>query len=161
MAISSHGVLSNHNNFVEKDYANHAANTIIAVSRFGMLTHLQQRSVELSQIVPVRENHAGTGRYDYSMHLYSSKNKPNQFGFIIEFKHITNDKCDDTAYHRKCAEEGLKQITRNNYDAFLIGCLKRMDVGMAIGNSTVAAVAKLYHHKTTDSPWREVPSLVD
>ncbi|KAJ2556771.1 hypothetical protein EV175_001777 [Coemansia sp. RSA 1933] len=77
MAISSHGVLSNHNNFVEKDYANHAAKTTIAVSRFGMLTHLQQRSVELSQIVPVCENHAGTGRCDYSMHLYSSKNKPN------------------------------------------------------------------------------------
>ncbi|KAJ1737722.1 hypothetical protein LPJ68_005964, partial [Coemansia sp. RSA 1086] len=59
LAISSHSVLSNHNEYLEKDYANHFANTIAAVSRFGMLAHPNQKSVQLSEIVPIRENHTG------------------------------------------------------------------------------------------------------
>ncbi|KAJ2827184.1 hypothetical protein GGI24_002714, partial [Coemansia furcata] len=69
LATSSHGVLSNHNNYLENDYANHVANTIMAVSQFGMLTHPSQRTVEVSHVVPTRESHAGNGRCDYAMRL--------------------------------------------------------------------------------------------
>ncbi|PIA12636.1 hypothetical protein COEREDRAFT_12478 [Coemansia reversa NRRL 1564] len=160
LATSSHGVLSNHNRYVEKDYANHVANTLMAVSRFGMLTHPRQNSIRMSQTVPIRENHAGTGCCDYVMRLYSSNNMANQFGVVIEFKLIENNKRDNEEYHIKRAEEGLKQIANNNYDACLVGCLERMDVGMAIGNSVVHAVTKLYRRQTVDSPWKEVPSLI-
>ncbi|KAJ2796492.1 hypothetical protein H4R20_005513, partial [Coemansia guatemalensis] len=155
LATSSHGVLSNHNGYEEKDYANHVANTLMAVSRFGMLTHPRQDSVRMSHVVPIRENHAGTGRCDYVMRLYSSTNMANQFGVVIEFKLIENSRRDDKAYHLKRAEEGLKQIANNNYDACLVGCLERMDVGMAIGNNVVHAVTKLYRRQTVDSPWKE------
>ncbi|PIA18564.1 hypothetical protein COEREDRAFT_85043 [Coemansia reversa NRRL 1564] len=160
LATSSHGVLSNHNGYEEKDYANHVANTLMAVSRFGMLTHPQQNTVRMSHVVPIRENHAGTGRCDYVMRLYSSKNVANQFGVVIEFKLIENNKRDDREYHRKLAEKSLKQIANNNYDACLVGCLERMDVGMAIGNSVVHAVTRLYRRQTDDSPWKEVSSLI-
>ncbi|KAJ2688761.1 hypothetical protein IWW39_001976 [Coemansia spiralis] len=160
LATSSHGVLSNHNNYVEKDYANHVANTIMAVSRFGMLTHPKQRTVEVSHVVPTRENHAGNGRCDYAMRLFSSKNQPNQFGVVIEFKLIENSRRKDTAYHKERAEEGLRQIGANNYDACLVGCLERMDVGMAIGNSAVYAVSKLYKRPNAHAKWEEVDSLL-
>ncbi|KAJ2137763.1 hypothetical protein J3F82_006062, partial [Coemansia sp. RSA 637] len=95
LAISSHGVLSNHNKFLEKDYANHFANTILAVSRFGMLSHPQQQLVRLAHVVPIRENHSGLGKCDYIMLLYSTDNQPNQLGVVIEFKLITKDKRRD------------------------------------------------------------------
>ncbi|KAJ2071466.1 hypothetical protein GGH13_003335 [Coemansia sp. S155-1] len=161
LATSSHGVLSNHNNYLENDYANHVANTIMAVSRFGMLTHPKQRTVEISHVVATRENHAGNGRCDYVMRLFSSKNQPNQFGVVIEFKLIENSRREDTAYHRERAEEGLRQIGIKNYDACLVGCLERMDVGMAIGNSAVYAVSRLYKRRTVDDPWTEVETFVD
>ncbi|KAJ2834579.1 hypothetical protein GGI24_000319 [Coemansia furcata] len=161
LATSSHGVLSNHNNYLENDYANHVANTIMAVSRFGMLTHPKQRTVEVSHVVPTRENHAGNGRCDYAMRLFSSTNQPNQFGVVIEFKLIENNRREDTKYHRERAEEGLRQIGIKNYDACLVGCLERMDVGMAIGNSAVYAVSKLYKRRTVDEPWTQVEALVD
>ncbi|KAJ2041554.1 hypothetical protein H4S03_000278 [Coemansia sp. S3946] len=161
LATSSHGVLSNHNNYLENDYANHVANTIMAVSRFGMLTHPKQRTVEISHVVATRENHAGNGRCDYVMRLFSSKNQPNQFGVVIEFKLIENSRREDTAYHRERAEEGLRQIGIKNYDACLVGCLERMDVGMAIGNSAVYAVSRLYKRRTVDEPWTKVDTLVD
>ncbi|KAJ2258866.1 hypothetical protein GGI13_000352 [Coemansia sp. RSA 455] len=161
LATSSHGVLSNHNNYLENDYANHVANTIMAVSRFGMLTHPKQRTVEISHVVATRENHAGNGRCDYVMRLFSSKNQPNQFGVVIEFKLIENSRREDTAYHRERAEEGLRQIGIKNYDACLVGCLERMDVGMAIGNSAVYAVSRLYRRRTVDDPWTKVDTLVN
>ncbi|KAJ2115539.1 hypothetical protein IW146_002225 [Coemansia sp. RSA 922] len=161
LATSSHGVLSNHNNYLENDYANHVANTIMAVSRFGMLTHPKQRTVEISHVVATRENHAGNGRCDYVMRLFSSKNQPNQFGVVIEFKLIENSRRENTAYHRERAEEGLRQIGIKNYDACLVGCLERMDVGMAIGNSAVYAVSRLYKRRTVDDPWTKVETLVD
>ncbi|KAJ2031527.1 hypothetical protein IWW57_000671 [Coemansia sp. S610] len=160
LATSSHGVLSNHNNYVEKDYANHVANTVMAVSRFGMLTHPKQRTVEVSHVVPTRENHAGNGRCDYAMRLFSSKNQPNQFGVLIEFKLIESSHRKDTAYHKERAEEGLRQIGANNYDACLVGCLERMDVGMAIGNSAVYAVSKVYRRLNAHAKWEEVESLI-
>ncbi|KAJ2106886.1 hypothetical protein GGI16_001752 [Coemansia sp. S142-1] len=161
LATSSHGVLSNHNNYLENDYANHVANTIMAVSRFGMLTHPKQRTVEISHVVATRENHAGNGRCDYVMRLFSSKNQPNQFGVVIEFKLIENSRREDTAYHRERAEEGLRQIGIKNYDACLVGCLERMDVGMAIGNSAVYAMSRLYKRQTVDEPWTKVDTFVD
>ncbi|KAJ2813113.1 hypothetical protein H4S07_000923 [Coemansia furcata] len=159
LATSSHGVLSNHNNYLENDYANHVANTIMAVSRFGMLTHPKQRTVEVSHVVPTRENHAGNGRCDYAMRLFSSTNQPNQFGVVIEFKLIENNRREDTKYHRERAEEGLRQIGIKNYDACLVGCLERMDVGMAIGNSAVYAVSRLFRRPNAHAKWEEVESL--
>ncbi|KAJ2828790.1 hypothetical protein GGI24_002302 [Coemansia furcata] len=159
LATSSHGVLSNHNNYLENDYANHVANTIMAVSRFGMLTHPKQRTVEVSHVVPTRENHAGNGRCDYAMRLFGSTNQPNQFGVVIEFKLIENNRREDTKYHRERAKEGLRQIGIKNYDACLVGCLERMDVGMAIGNSAVHAVSRLFRRPNAHAKWEEVDSL--
>ncbi|KAJ2837149.1 hypothetical protein FBU31_001203 [Coemansia sp. 'formosensis'] len=159
LATSSHGVLSNHNNYLENDYANHVANTIMAVSQFGMLTHPSQRTVEVSHVVLTRESHAGNGRCDYAMRLFSSTNQPNQFGVIIEFKLIENNRREDTAYHWERAEEGLCQIGIKNYDACLVGCLERMDIGMAIGNSAAYAVSKLFRRPNAHARWEEVDSL--
>ncbi|KAJ2803006.1 hypothetical protein H4R21_002196, partial [Coemansia helicoidea] len=160
LATSSHGVLSNHNGYLEHDYANHVANTIMAVSRFGVLTHPWQKTNSLSHVVPMRENHAGEGRCDYTARLFSTENRANQFGLVIEFKLIPAEKRGDHAFHKRRAREGLEQIAAKNYDACLTGCLERMDVGMAIGNSTVYALSKLYRRATVDDPWEEVPSLV-
>ncbi|KAJ1856422.1 hypothetical protein LPJ73_002179 [Coemansia sp. RSA 2703] len=161
LAISSHGVLSNHNAYKEKDYANHVANTLMAVSRFGMLTHPDQRAVSISHVVPIREGHTGIGRCDYAMRLFGSDNQPNRFGVIIEFKLIENHRRDDSRYHERLAAEGLRQISEKNYDSFLLGCLERMDVGMAIGNNVVHSTCQLYRRESVDSPWYPVDSLVD
>ncbi|KAJ2839795.1 hypothetical protein J3B01_000405 [Coemansia erecta] len=160
LAISSHGVLSNHNKFLEKDYANHFANTILAVSRFGMLSHPQQQLVRLAHVVPIRENHSGLGKCDYIMLLYSTDNQPNQLGVVIEFKLITKDKRRDCKYHMVRAQEAIKQIADRDYNTCLIGCLERIDIGVAIGNNVAYAIPKLYRRKTVDKPWREVKSLV-
>ncbi|KAJ1859119.1 hypothetical protein LPJ73_001824 [Coemansia sp. RSA 2703] len=161
LAISSHGVLSNHNTYKEKDYANHVANTLMAVSRFGMLTHPDQRAVSISHVVPIREGHTGIGRCDYAMRLFGSDNQPNRFGVIIEFKLIENHRRDDSRYHERLAAEGLRQISEKNYDSFLLGCLERMDVSMAIGNNVVHSTCQLYRRESVDSPWYPVDSLVD
>ncbi|KAJ1892459.1 hypothetical protein LPJ66_006330 [Kickxella alabastrina] len=161
LATSSHGVLSNHNKYSEKDYANHVANTLMAVSRFGVLTHPKQKSVSISHVVPIRENHTGIGRCDYAMRLYSSNNQANQFGVIIEFKLISFDKREEYAQHQELAVEGLGQIVSKNYDACLVGCLERMDVGMAIGNSVVHTKHQLFRRKTVDSAWYPVDTLVE
>ncbi|KAJ2482782.1 hypothetical protein IWW56_000790 [Coemansia sp. RSA 2131] len=160
LAISSHGVLSNHNKFLEKDYANHFANTILAVSRFGMLSHPQQQLVRLAHVVPIRENHSGLGKCDYIMLLYSTDNQPNQLGVVIEFKLITKDKRRDCKYHMERAQEAIKQIADRDYNTCLIGCLERIDIGVAIGNNVAYAIPKLYRRKTVDKPWQEVKSLV-
>ncbi|KAJ2278998.1 hypothetical protein J3F81_000194 [Coemansia sp. RSA 371] len=160
LAISSHGVLSNHNKFLKKDYANHFANTILAVSRFGMLSHPQQQLVRLAHVVPIRENHSGLGKCDYIMLLYSTDNQPNQLGVVIEFKLITKDKRRDCKYHMERAQEAIKQIADRDYNTCLIGCLERIDIGVAIGNNVAYAIPKLYRRKTVDKPWSEVNSLV-
>ncbi|KAJ2006459.1 hypothetical protein H4R26_001372 [Coemansia thaxteri] len=153
LATSSHGVLSNHNNYVEKDYANHFANTIMAVSRFGLLTHPSQKTVDLSHVVTVRENHAGHGICDYTMRLFSPTGQPNQFGVVIEFKLIESGRRGDARYCKRRAEEGLRQIGNRNYDSWLVGCLERLDVGIAIGNSAVHAEVQLYRRDEADAPW--------
>ncbi|KAJ2496919.1 hypothetical protein GGH96_005494 [Coemansia sp. RSA 1972] len=160
LAISSHGVLSNHNKFLEKDYANHFANTILAVSRFGMLSHPQQQLVRLAHVVPIRENHSGLGKCDYIMLLYSTDNQPNQLGVVIEFKLITKDKRRDSKYHMERAQEAIKQIADRDYNTCLIGCLERIDIGVAIGNNVAYAIPQLYRRQTVDKPWHEVKSLV-
>ncbi|KAI9502836.1 hypothetical protein BX070DRAFT_225679 [Coemansia spiralis] len=161
LATSSHGVLSNHKEYREKDYANHVANTLMAVSRFGVLTHPRQKSVKVSHVVPIRENHTGVGKCDYTMRLYSSSNQPNQFGVIIEFKHIPDGKRSNTKLHREMAEQALAQITTKNYDSCLLGCLERMDIGMAIGNNAVYAVSRSYKRSSADEPWHHVSTLVE
>ncbi|KAJ2496304.1 hypothetical protein GGH96_005924 [Coemansia sp. RSA 1972] len=160
LAISSHGVLSNHNKFLEKDYANHFANTILAVSRFGMLSHPQQQLIRLAHVVPIRENHSGLGKCDYIMLLYSTDNQPNQLGVVIEFKLITKDKRRDSKYHMERAQEAIKQIADRDYNTCLIGCLGRIDIGVAIGNNVAYAIPQLYRRQTVDKPWHEVKSLV-
>ncbi|KAJ2611358.1 hypothetical protein EV177_003524 [Coemansia sp. RSA 1804] len=139
-ATSSHGVLSNHKEYKENDYTNHVANTIMAVSRFGVLTHPKQKSVKVLHVIPIRENHAGVGCCDYTMRLYSTSNQPNQFGAIIEFKLIPDAKRDNVDFRRDLSEQALEQITTKNYDSCLLGCLERMDIGMAIGNNAVYTV---------------------
>ncbi|KAJ1869164.1 hypothetical protein LPJ55_005548 [Coemansia sp. RSA 990] len=161
LAISSHSVLSNHNEYLEKDYANHFANTIVAVSRFGMLTHPNQKSVQLSEIVPIRENHTGVGKCDYIMRLHSTHNQANQFAAIVEFKLIEKVKRGNPAHHQQLAQRGLDQIAKCDYSTCLVGCLERIDVGIAIGNNVVEVVCKLYRRKNTDSPWEEVGTLAD
>ncbi|KAJ2551488.1 hypothetical protein EV175_003675 [Coemansia sp. RSA 1933] len=156
---SSYGVLSNHE-YKGKDYANHVANTIMTASRFGVLTHPKQKSVKVSHVIPMREDHAGVGRCDYTMRLYSTNNQPNQFGVIVEFKLIPVANREDVAVHKELVEQALTQITTNNYDSCLLGCLERMDVGMATGNSVIYTVSKLYKRKHADEPWRHVFSLV-
>ncbi|KAJ2391652.1 hypothetical protein H4S02_001213 [Coemansia sp. RSA 2611] len=160
LAISSHGVLSNHNKFLEADYANHFANTIVAVSRFGMVTHPKQPSIQLSDMVPIRENHTGLGKCDYVMRLYSTDNVANQFGVVVEFKLIENHQRSNAKHHKACAERGLRQIAERNYDSCLYSCLERMDIGVAIGNNVVYAVSKLYRRESEYMPWKEVDSLV-
>ncbi|KAJ2530332.1 hypothetical protein EV175_007306 [Coemansia sp. RSA 1933] len=54
LATSSHGVLSNHSEYKEKDYANHVANTIMTASRFGVPTHPKQKLVKVSHVIPMR-----------------------------------------------------------------------------------------------------------
>ncbi|KAI9478925.1 hypothetical protein BX667DRAFT_514010 [Coemansia mojavensis] len=161
LAISSHSVLSNHNEYLEKDYANHFANTIVAVSRFGMLTHPNQKSVQLSEIVPIRENHTGVGKCDYIMRLHSTHNQANQFAAIVEFKLIEKTKRGNPAHHQQLAQRGLDQIAKCDYSTCLVGCLERIDVGIAIGSNVVEAVCRLYRRKNTDSPWEEVGTLAD
>ncbi|KAJ2321302.1 hypothetical protein IWW52_000829 [Coemansia sp. RSA 2704] len=160
LAISSHGVLSNHNKFLEADYANHFANTIVAVSRFGMVTHPKQPSIQLSDMVPIRENHTGLGKCDYVMRLYSTDNVANQFGVVVEFKLIENHQRNNAKHHKLRAEHGLRQIAERNYDSCLYSCLERMDIGVAIGNNVVYAVSKLYRRESEYMPWKEVDSLV-
>ncbi|KAJ1885493.1 hypothetical protein LPJ66_010091 [Kickxella alabastrina] len=161
LATSSHGVLSNHNKYSEKDYANHVANTLMAVLRFGMLTHPKQKSVSISHVVPIRENHTDIGRCDYAMRLYSSNNQTNQFCVIVGFKLISLDRCEEYVQHQELAPEGLGQIVSNNYDACLVGYLERMDVVMAIGNSVVHIKHQLFRRKTVDSAWYPVDTLVE
>ncbi|KAJ2784948.1 hypothetical protein GGI15_002102 [Coemansia interrupta] len=137
LAISSHGVLSNHNGYKEKDYANHVANTLMAVSRFGMLTHPDQGAVSISHVVPICEGHTGIGRCDYAMRLFSSDNQPNRFGVIIEFKLIENNKREDDRHNGRLVAEGLRQISEKNYKSFLLRCLERMDIGIAVGYNII------------------------
>ncbi|KAJ2743645.1 hypothetical protein GGI20_003592 [Coemansia sp. BCRC 34301] len=156
LATSSHGVLTSHNSYHESDYANHVANAIMAVSRFGMLTHPKQRTAEVSHVVPTRESHADIGRCDYVARLYSSANQPNQLGLIIEFKLIEAGRLRDTGYHRERAEAGLQQDGANNHSSCLVGCLERMDAGMAIGDNAVSVVSQLYKRQAVDAPWMPV-----
>ncbi|KAJ1997818.1 hypothetical protein GGI04_005261, partial [Coemansia thaxteri] len=150
LATSSHGVLTNHNKYREKDYANHAANSFLAAAMFGSLTHPDKSVAELSDVVVSRESHAGQGRSDCAMRLYSSQNQPNKFGLIIEFKHIAKTRLQDTDYHERRAVEGLDQITSQQYHSTLAGCLERMDVGMAVGSNVVYAKSRLYKRQTDE-----------
>ncbi|KAJ1718272.1 hypothetical protein LPJ53_006596, partial [Coemansia erecta] len=47
----THGVLSNHGKYVEKDYANLVANTLMVATHVGLLTHHGQKSVDPSHVV--------------------------------------------------------------------------------------------------------------
>ncbi|KAJ2728706.1 hypothetical protein H4S00_000833 [Coemansia sp. D1744] len=58
------------------------------------------------------------------------------------------------------AQEAIKQIADRDYNTCLIGCLERIDIGVAIGNNVAYAIPKLYRRKTVDKSWREVKSLV-
>ncbi|KAJ2160826.1 hypothetical protein GGF46_001956 [Coemansia sp. RSA 552] len=161
LATSSHAVLSNHNKYNEADYANHVANTIMAVTRFGMLSHPDQETIDISDVVVIRENETGLGKSDYIMRLRSPNNVANQFGVIIEFKVIGAGRRKDTGHHVERATCGLKQIAEKNYDACLAGCRLRLDIGVAIGNNAVYCIPKMHKRKSPDGPWIETDSLID
>ncbi|KAJ2431009.1 hypothetical protein GGF41_000739, partial [Coemansia sp. RSA 2531] len=87
---------------------------------------------------------------------YSTKNEPNQFGIIIEFKHIAPSLRHNVEYHRERAEEGLRQIDDRAYASCLVGCLERLDIGMAIGTDVVSVVSQLYKRSDVDASWDPV-----
>ncbi|KAJ2718454.1 hypothetical protein GGI07_005752, partial [Coemansia sp. Benny D115] len=75
------------------------------------------------------------------------------FGVIVEFKLIALDKRENYGHHEELAAQALNQISSKNYDACLIGCLERLDVGMAIRNNVVEARSQLYRRETVDGAW--------
>ncbi|KAJ1851018.1 hypothetical protein LPJ73_003194, partial [Coemansia sp. RSA 2703] len=115
LVLQTHGVLSNHGKYMEKDYANLVANTLMVAGHFGLLTHPSQRSVDPSHAVVNREAQAGNGRCDYAMRLFGTDEMPNHFGVIIEFKLIPENKAKDSDHCEQLAANALSQITDKRY----------------------------------------------
>ncbi|KAJ1763559.1 hypothetical protein LPJ74_006789, partial [Coemansia sp. RSA 1843] len=86
------GTLTNHGKYKEKEYANIVATVLTAASCLGALSPPDQASSHTSHAVTTRENHTGDGQCDHLMRLYSTDNKPNQFGVLIKFKLIPKNK---------------------------------------------------------------------
>ncbi|KAJ2818976.1 hypothetical protein GGI24_004932 [Coemansia furcata] len=178
---SSHSALANHNDFKEREYADHASAAFHVAAVFGALTPSSQPNVRISDLVMSRESHVGRGKCDCLMRLYSTTNRPNGFGVLVEYKTIphnlratvTQDLArgpnanDDGAIEeevvrrqKEIAEKGLLQITTASYATGLAGCLERMDVCLAINNDTVYAVSQLYKRSNIGVEWRKVDSLL-
>ncbi|KAJ1851847.1 hypothetical protein LPJ73_002947, partial [Coemansia sp. RSA 2703] len=115
LVLQTHGVLSNHGKYMEKDYANLVANTLMVAGHFGLLTHPSQKSVDPSHAVVNREAQAGNGRCDYAMRLFGTDEMPNHFGIIIEFKLIPENKAKDSDHCEQLAANALSQITDKRY----------------------------------------------
>ncbi|KAJ1718744.1 hypothetical protein LPJ53_006339, partial [Coemansia erecta] len=146
--------------YVEKDYANLVANTLMVATHVGLLTHHGQNSVDPSHVVVNREAQAGNGRCDYAMRLFGTDNQPNHFGIIIEFKLIADSRTNEPGYCEQLAATALVQITDKKYPVFLSGCLERMDIGMAVGYNTVYTKRRMYMRHSNDDPWIEVDNLL-
>ncbi|KAJ2561280.1 hypothetical protein IW140_006591, partial [Coemansia sp. RSA 1813] len=104
------GTLTNHGKYKEKEYANIVATVLTAASCLGALSPPGQASSHTSHSVTTRENHTGDGQCDHVMRLYSTDNKPTQFGVLIEFKLIPKDKRANTGLHETLAKKALDQI---------------------------------------------------
>ncbi|KAJ2885569.1 hypothetical protein H4R27_001286 [Coemansia aciculifera] len=74
---SSHSALANHHKFKEKEYADHASAAFHVAAVFGALTHPDQPTVGIADLVMSREPHVGHGKCDCRMRLYSTANRPN------------------------------------------------------------------------------------
>ncbi|KAJ2616477.1 hypothetical protein EV177_001036, partial [Coemansia sp. RSA 1804] len=133
LATASHGVLANHNKYQEFEYANLAVSTIYYAAKHGVLTHISQPEVSSADCVLVRELSAGQGRSDWVTFLHSSKNRRNEFGMIVEFKFIPNEKIGDPDFGKAKAEEGMNQIGKTKYASMLGSCVECIHIGLAIG----------------------------
>ncbi|KAJ2034436.1 hypothetical protein H4S03_004975 [Coemansia sp. S3946] len=174
---STHGALANHNAFKEKEYADHASAAFRVAVVFGALTHPNQPTIGDINLVMSRESHVGRGRCDCLMRLYSTANRPNEFGVLVEYKLIPRslratvvrdlarqgiiddeDAIEDEVARRAkaIAETGLSQIATTEYATGLAGCLERMDVCLAINNDVVYAASQLFKRSSSDarSRWK-------
>ncbi|KAJ2748180.1 hypothetical protein GGI19_006224, partial [Coemansia pectinata] len=161
LIVSSHHVLVGCAKFKEKQFANHAANSLKAAAMLGALSHHDAKAGILTDTILIREVSAGVGLSDMTMFLASTTNAPQQFGVIIEFKRIERRRGDDEEYCQERAQEGLEQIEDRDYSSILGNCLERMDIGLAIGIGTAVAESKLYRRRTTLSRWDAVDSLLN
>ncbi|KAJ2464511.1 hypothetical protein GGI03_003186, partial [Coemansia sp. RSA 2337] len=180
---STHGALANHNAFKEKEYADHASAAFRVAVVFGALTHPNQPTIGDINLVMSRESHVGRGRCDCLMRLYSTANRPNEFGVLVEYKLIPRslratvvrdlarqgiiddeDAIEDEVARRAkaIAETGLSQIATTEYATGLAGCLERMDVCLAINNDVVYAASQLFKRSSSDarSRWKRVDNLM-
>ncbi|KAJ2093376.1 hypothetical protein IW138_000226 [Coemansia sp. RSA 986] len=153
------GTLTNHGKYKEKEYANIVATVLTAASCLGALSHPDQASSHTSHAVTTRENHTGDGQCDHVMRLYSTDNKPNQFGVLIEFKLIPKDKRANTGLHETLAKKALEQIIEKRYPACLSGCTERLDIGIAIGSNVVHILTQLYKLDAATRKWIPVECL--
>ncbi|KAJ2788218.1 hypothetical protein GGI15_000023 [Coemansia interrupta] len=154
----THGVLSNHGNYLERDYANFVACALMVATLTGLLTHPSQNSIDPSHAVVYREAQAGNGRCDYAMRLFGTDNQPNHFGVIIEFKLIPNARADDSECCEQLAATALEQISKK-YAMLLTGCLERMDIGKAAGYNTVYTKCRSFTRPKDDGNRTEVDNL--
>ncbi|KAJ2213603.1 hypothetical protein EV179_003718 [Coemansia sp. RSA 487] len=153
------GTLTNHAKYKEKHYANIVAAVLAAASCLGALSHPDQASSHTSHAVTTRENHTGDGRCDHLMRLYSTNNQPNQFGVLIEFKLIPQEKRDNIKHHEVLAKEALDQIIEKKYPACLSGCTERLDIGIAIGSNVVHILTQLHKLDAATKKWIPVECL--
>ncbi|KAJ2216508.1 hypothetical protein EV179_001303 [Coemansia sp. RSA 487] len=155
------GTLTNHAKYKEKHYANIVATVLTAASCLGALSHPDQASSHTSHAVTTRENHTGDGHCDHLMRLYSTDNKPNQFGVLIEFKLIPREKRDNIRHHEALAKKALGQIIENRYPACLSRCTERVDIGIAIGSNVVHILTQLHKLDVATKKWKPVELLIN
>ncbi|KAJ2813742.1 hypothetical protein H4S07_000452 [Coemansia furcata] len=160
LIVQSHSALVGHMNFREKDFANHAANSVKAAAMFGALSHPRAKLGMLTDTLIHHELAAGDGRCNMALHLASTTNRAKQFGVIIEFKLIESTRCNDMAHCLERARAGLRQIEEKNYRNCISDCLERMDIGLAIGSGAATADSKVYRRANVNSPWLQVESLL-
>ncbi|KAJ1768158.1 hypothetical protein LPJ74_004998 [Coemansia sp. RSA 1843] len=153
------GTLTNHGKYKEKEYANIVATVLTAASCLGALSPPGQASSHTSHSVTTRENHTGDGQCDHVMRLYSTDNKPTQFGVLIEFKLIPMDKRANTGLHETLAKKALDQIIAKRYPACLSGCTERLDIGIAIGSNVLHVLTQLYKLDAATRKWIPVECL--
>ncbi|KAJ1663465.1 hypothetical protein IW140_001188 [Coemansia sp. RSA 1813] len=157
--MEAFGTLTNHAKYKEKHYANIVATVLTAASCLGALLHPDQAYSHVSHAVTTRENYTGDGQCDHLMRLYSTDNKPNQFGVLIEFKLIPREKRDNIRHHEALAKKALDQIIENRYPACLSGCTERVDIGIAIGSNVVHILTQLHKLDAATRKWKPVQLL--
>ncbi|KAJ2867630.1 hypothetical protein GGH94_000708 [Coemansia aciculifera] len=164
---SSHSTLASHHKFKEKEYADHASAAFHVAAVFGALTHPDQPTVGIADLVMSREPHVGHGKCDCRMRLYSTANRPNYLRVTVvrdlTRQGITDDndaiEVEVTRHVKVIAEDGLNQIAAADYATGLAGCLERMDVCLAINNNAVYAASRLFKRSSLSARWRKVDSL--